>query len=289
VEPDYYTEPRSETTVELAEKLAEAPETGAIKSYGEITVTRQLVGYRKVKWYTHEHLGYGEVSLPPTELLTTGYWLALNDETVDRLRERGLWSNDPNNYGPNWRTQRDLARARDGYRCQVCGLPENGRTHDVHHKVPFRTFRSLDGRDAYLQANQLANLVTLCPACHRRVETAVRVRSGLAGLGFVLGHLAPFFLMCDWRDLGVHSDPQSPLADGKPVVVIYDQVPAGIGLSQRLFEIHSELMSRALELVQACPCADGCPSCVGPGGENGMGGKPETLALLEALQHVVIG
>ncbi len=129
----------------------------------------------------------------------------------------------------------------------------------------------------------LENLVTVCPECHRRVETAVRVRSGLAGLAFVLGNLAPFFLMCDPSDLGVHSDPQSPLADGQPAVILYDQIPAGLGFSQRLYEIHTELIQRAYELVAACPCLDGCPSCVGPGGELGSGGKKEALAILEAL------
>jgi len=111
----------------------------------------------------------------------------------------------------------------------------------------------------------------------------VRVRSGLAGLAFVLIHLAPFFLMCDTRDLGVHSDPQSPLADGRPTVVLYDQVPAGIGFSQRLYELHASLLSQAYELVSGCECSDGCPSCVGPGGESGEGGKRETLAILAAL------
>jgi DEAD/DEAH box helicase domain-containing protein len=60
-------------------------------------------------------------------------------------------------------------------------------------------------------------------------------------------------------------------------------VPAGIGFSQRLYETHLDMLGRALELVGACPCEDGCPSCVGPGGENGLGGKQETLALLNAL------
>ena len=210
-------------------------------------------------------------------MITTGYWLTVDEETVNRLRNQGLWSNDPNDYGTSWLGQRDRARARDGYRCQICGAPEVGRAHDVHHKIPFRTFSSPE------QANQLGNLITLCQSCHRRVETAVRVRSGLAGLAYLLGHLAPFFLMCDSRDLGIHSDPQSPIANRKPTVIIYDQIPAGIGFSQRLFEIHDELISRANELVTACKCIDGCPSCVGPGGENGLGGKRETLAILQSL------
>jgi DEAD/DEAH box helicase domain-containing protein len=274
---DYYTEPRSETTVELIDQLDQALVPAGSKAYGEIRVTTQLVGFRKIRWYTHEQLGIGEVSLPPGELLTTGYWLSLDESCVDLLRKQGLWNNDAN-YGSNWNKIREIVRARDGYRCQVCGAPESGRAHDVHHKTPFRTFESAE------QANRLENLVTLCHACHRQVETAVRVRSGLAGLAFTLSHLAPFFLMCDRRDLGVHSDPQSPLADGQPVVVLYDLIPAGIGFSQRLFDLHADLLRRAYELVSACECTDGCPSCVGPGGENGQGSKRETLAILQALK-----
>jgi DEAD/DEAH box helicase domain-containing protein len=278
---DYYTEPHSEVSVSLLETQAEEATCGGGKFRGEVSVTSQVTNYRKIKWYTHETLGLGEVDLPASELQTSAYWLVLSDETVDSLREQGLWTNAPNDYGPGWARLRDEVRLRDGYRCQVCGAPELGRAHDVHHKIPFRAFATRQ------EANQLSNLITLCPTCHRRVETAVRIRSGLAGLSFVLGNLAPLFLMCDSRDLGVHSDPQSPLADGQPAVIIYEQVPAGIGFSQRLFEVHDELMLRAYELVSRCECADGCPSCVGPGGENGSGGKLETLALLSKLIKAV--
>lgn len=274
---DYYTEPRSETVVQLVEQLAQDVVPGGEKAYGEIKVTTQVIGYRKIRWHTNETLGIENLNLPPSELLTNGYWLALAESTVEKLRDEGLWSNVPNDYGPNWPLQRDLARARDGFRCQVCGTPEGMSQHHVHHKIPFRMFESAK------QANQLANLITLCNSCHRKVETAVRVRSGLAGLAFTLGNLAPLFLMCDIGDLGIHSDPQSTLADGKPAVILYDQIPGGIGLSERLYEIHSELMQRGLELVDACGCEDGCPSCVGPGGEGGLGGKKETLALLKEL------
>lgn len=274
---DYFTEPRRETQITLLEHIQQQAVPGGSKNIGDIEVTVQLTGYRMIKWYTHEVLGDGQVTLPPTQLQTTGYWITLSSDTIERLRDLGLWNNDPNDYGPNWRAQRDQARARDGYRCQVCGALEQNRAHDVHHRNPFRTFSS------YIQANQLENLVTLCPTCHRRAETAVYMRSGLAGLAYILGQLAPLYLMCDSRDLGVHSDPQSPLSDGQPAIVLYDQVPAGIGFSQRLYEIHSQLVTHALEMVTNCPCTDGCPSCVGPGGENGLGGKPATLALLHAL------
>ncbi len=277
---DYYTEPLQESTVQLLEKMNEAQTDNGLKAYGEILVTSQVTGYRKIKWFTHEHIGAGQVVLPPSELRTTGYWFALSEDTIEGLRQRGLWRNDPIDYGPTWLKQRDLARARDGYRCQICGKPESGRAHDVHHIVPFRSCLDADGKISYQLANRLDNLTTLCPVCHRHAETAVRVRSGLAGLAYVCSHLAPIFLMCDSRDLGVHMDPQSPLTDGAPTVVLYDMIPAGIGFSQRLFEVHSDLMINAHELVAACECEDGCPSCVGPGGESGLGGKQETLAIL---------
>ena len=274
---EYYTQPTTDTQVDLVEEHESADVTGGAKAHGELTITSRVTGFHMVEWYTHQRLGMGEVDLPPHQLQTTGYWLSITEETIERLRAQGLWGNDPNHYGPGWDKLKDAVRKRDEYTCQVCGAEEEGRAHHVHHKVPFREFASP------LEANRPENLTTLCPACHRRAETAVRVRSGLAGLSFTLGHLAPLFLMCDVRDLGVHSDPQSPLTDGQPAVLLFDQAPGGIGFSQRLFELHDELMLRALELVSACECGDGCPSCVGPGGESGRGAKPETLALLRAL------
>jgi DEAD/DEAH box helicase domain-containing protein len=277
IDLDYYTQPQSESTVEKVSQIAESKMRGCSRVHGEIKVITQVTGYRKIRWYTHENLGYGNLILPPTQLFTTAYWLALDEATVDQLRESGYWTNDANDYGPSWQTQRDRARERDHYSCQICGAPERGRVHHVHHKIPFRNFVSVE------QANQLDNLVTLCPSCHRLAELAVRMRSGLAGLAHILGQLAPLFLMCDSADLGVHSNPQAPLAEGKPVIVIYDQVPAGIGFSERLYELHDELVKRASQLIRECECTDGCPSCVGPAGEAGLGGKQETLAILDLL------
>lgn len=280
---DFYTEPRRETTIELIEKKQEQSARGARIATGELLVTTQVVGYRKIRWHTHEYLGGGEVVLPPSQLLTSGYWLAIEPAVVDQLLDQGLWIDAPNDYGPNWLNIRAQVRARDNFCCQNCGAIESGRAHDVHHITPLRSFRNVTGTPPYEYANRLENLITLCPTCHRRAETAVRIRSGLAGLAFTFSHLAPLLVMCDRGDLGVHFDPQSSLADGQPVVVLYDQIPAGIGLSSRLFEQHDELIERARQLIASCECADGCPSCVGPGGEGGEGGKPETIALLNHL------
>ncbi|HZJ23689.1 MAG TPA: DEAD/DEAH box helicase [Anaerolineales bacterium] len=293
IESDYYTEPLQQTSIQVLSISEEFPSPlgsptgvlrkgqgeGTTKSWGELQVTTQVTGFRKRRWYTHENLGEEPLDLPPSDLQTTGYWLSLSEETVTRLRETGAWSNDPNNYGPEWARIRDRVRARDGYKCQVCGAPESTRQHDVHHKTPFRAFTSM------AEANRLENLTTLCASCHHKVEQNVRMRSGLAGLAYVLGNLAPLFLMCDTGDLGSHIEPVENETFGGPTVVLYDLVPAGIGFSQKLFELHDDLIARALELVGECACTDGCPSCVGPGGENGYGGKEEALAILKELTN----
>ncbi len=282
-ELDYYTEPRLESTVELLEMKAQAPIPGGMKLLGEIKITARVIGFKKVRWFTQENLGMETLDLPPSELITSGYWLALNPETMERLRQANLWNSDPNTYGANWQRQSELARQRDQYRCQVCGVVEQSRAHDVHHKVPLRAFRNPDGGIRFEEANRLDNLITLCPNCHRRAEAVVRIRTGLAGLAYVVSRIAPLFLMCDPHDLGVHYDPRSPLTDGSPCVVLYDRIPAGVGFSDRLYDLHELLLNNCYELVRDCPCDNGCPSCVGPAGEAGVGGKAETLALLSCL------
>jgi len=273
---DYYTEAQRETEVQILASVAQAAAPGGEKGHGEIQVTTKVVGFKKLRWFTQENLGEEPLDLPPTDFQTTGYWISLSDSTIGTLRAGGVWTNDPNDYGADWPRIRLAVRTRDGFRCQVCGAPENGREHDVHHKIPFKAFTSA------VEANRLENLVTLCATHHHQAEQNVRIRSGLAGLSYVLSHLAPLFLMCDPSDLGVHTDAAGAI-NGQSGVILYDQIPAGIGFSQKLFEIHDELIRRALELVSECECKDGCPSCVGPGGENGYGGRQETIAILREL------
>src|SRR5574341_163952 len=198
---DYYTEPQRETEIQILSVSDLTPfpspppsvsphpaqagwgerKRGARgeKGWGEIQVTTQVVGFKKLRWFTQENLGEEPLDLPPTEFQTTGYWLSLSEATVEALRLSGAWTNDPNDYGPDWPRLRLAARTRDGFRCQVCGAPESGREHDVHHKIPFKAFVSA------AEANRLDNLITLCPTHHRQAEQNVRIRSGLAGLSYV--------------------------------------------------------------------------------------------------------
>ncbi len=177
---DYYTESQNETEIQILSESERAAIKGGEKGWGEIQVTTQVVGFKKLRWMTRENLGEEPLDLPPTELQTIGYWLSLSDSTIESLRASGAWTNDANDYGPDWPRIRLAVRTRDGFRCQVCGAAEGGREHDVHHKIPFKAFTSA------IEANRLDNLITLCSSCHRKAEQNVRIRSGLAGLSYAL-------------------------------------------------------------------------------------------------------
>jgi DEAD/DEAH box helicase domain-containing protein len=280
IQCDYYTQPSIDQTIKKMTDDQRELVPGGSKHFGEVNVISQVAGFRRIQWQTHETLSVEPLLLPPRELQTMGYWIELSSEIVKTLSENNLWASAPINYGPNWENQRKLVRARDNYTCQVCGVKEGKMQHHVHHKLPFRQFTN------YIQANNPENLITLCPACHRKAEGIVRVRSGLAGLRYLIAQMAPLYILCDPGDLGAHSDPQSPITDGNPVVLIYDNAPAGIGLSESLFQSHHSILSGALELAQHCSCSEGCPSCVGVSGINGVAGKPETLALLYLLNGI---
>ena len=220
---------------------------------------------------TQEVLGFGQVELPEQVLETQACWLTLAPELIERLKAAGAWYSDPNEYGANWPTQRDAARARDGYRCQGCGTAEApGRQHDVHHRIPFRAFLAdptlrggLAQEFAWQAANVLENLITLCPACHRQAEAGVRIRSGLGGAATLLAGIAPIFLMCDPRDLGLLAEPQDATS-GLPTITLYERVPGGVGYAEQLYESMPDLLRAAYDLVMHCACERGCPACVGP-------------------------
>jgi len=279
---EYLTNPHQDSTINEfnpleIKNIQNSFTSNNVLGFGDVTVTTQINGYSKVNWITHQVLERVALSLPPRTLSTKAFWLTLDKETVDFLREQGAWSAQPNKYGAGWTQQKALARARDNYRCQICGVVETDRAHDVHHKIPFRHFKSSE------EANRLDNLITLCRKCHQKVELNLHIQSGLAGLGYAFSHIAPFFAMCDRNDLGIHIDPSFKWMDRLPTILIYENIAGGIGLCRRIYEIALELIYSVYHHIQQCPCDEGCPSCTGAVSENGIGGKTEALTLLKVL------
>jgi len=282
VDVDYYTRAAIGSTIRRLEAVEERVKGGLVVAHGEATVITQATGYRKVRRYTHETLGYGPIDLPAMTLETTGYWLVFSEALTDRLQDLGILLR-PNDYGPNWAEQRRLTLERDGRRCRTCGANADDFLLHVHHIRPFREYGYIPGQNEnYRHANQLDNLVTLCASCHRRAEAGQQTRSALPGLGYVLRNLAPLFLMCDPEDISVSAEQLSPVTRA-PTLVVYERVAAGVGFSQRLYDLHDELLAAAHELVTDCQCRSGCPACVGPPGDIGPDTKDVTRQLLAIL------
>jgi len=135
-------------------------------------------------------------------------------------------------------------------------------------------------------------------------------QSGMFGLLHALESVATLLLMCDRRDLGTAIGERPPAAGSdssdsaieniapsrmqdaissnpkeffEPNLYLYDAYPGGIGFSEPLFRTHELLVQKTRELIAACPCEQGCPSCVGPAGDLAARAKEAALAILDRL------
>ena len=104
----------------------------------------------------------------------------------------------------------------------------------------------------------------------------------LLGAGRAIQTVAAILLMGDPRDLGLVAQVRSPHAE-EPTIYLYESVPGGIGLSERLWQRHEELVDGAAELIAACPCEAGCPACTGPRLEPDVDAKALASRLLGEL------
>ena len=228
VNVDYYTDAIRYTQVRVLE-LAETtranesrPEAPALRSHGDVLVRSQVVGFKKIKFFTNENIGAGQLELPENEMHTTSYWITLERPLLESL--------------------------------------------------PY----SISER-----------------------------QSGMFGLLYALASVATLLLMCDGRDLGtaIGERPPAPGSESEevtpmrieeavgthakeffePNLYLFDAYPGGIGFSEPLFRAHELLVRKTRELIQACPCDAGCPSCVGPAGDLAPKAKETALAILDGL------
>ena len=82
---DYYTDAIDYTDVSILEGFERKQSEGVFYEHGEVRVTTRIVGYKKIKFYTLENLGYGKIELPDLQFHTTSYWITFKKELLDRL------------------------------------------------------------------------------------------------------------------------------------------------------------------------------------------------------------
>jgi DEAD/DEAH box helicase domain-containing protein len=222
VNVDYFTDAIRYTQVRVLEIAEERGIVGpAARAHGDVLVRSQVVGFKKIKFFTNENVGAGKLELPENEMHTTSFWITL---------ERKLLAS-----------------------------------------LPFALSERQSGIFGLLYA--LESMATLLLMCDRRdIGTAVGERPASPGIEAV------------WQDFTTAmTDPSQMKEFFEPNLYLYDAYPGGIGFSEPLFHVHDLLLRRTLELIAACPCEQGCPSCVGPAGEKSERTKEVALKLLEHL------
>ena len=195
-----------------------------VRAWGDVHVVSRVVGFKKIKFYTNENVGSGELDLPEQQMHTSAYWLTIPRGAYEALP----WSTDDR---------------RDG----VAGL-------------------------AYAM-HSVAQLLLMCD----RGDIGLSVTSGEGAQGAERGIGSPRAT----EPGGAQGTP--PENYDAPRVFVYDNYPGGIGFSEPLYLMHRMLLERTREMIHECPCAHGCPSCVGPEGNQGPLAKSVASKLLSIL------
>jgi DEAD/DEAH box helicase domain-containing protein len=86
VDVDYFTQAIRYTQIKKLEVEEQTAIPGpAVKAHGDVQVRSQVVGFKKIKFYTLENVGSGKLELPENEMHTTAYWVTLGRELLDNL------------------------------------------------------------------------------------------------------------------------------------------------------------------------------------------------------------
>jgi DEAD/DEAH box helicase domain-containing protein len=83
--PDYFTTALTYRTVAVIEERAQHELGRARLGIGDVKVVEKVTGYKKIKFFTHENAGYGDVHLPEMQMHTTSFWLTLPEGVLSTL------------------------------------------------------------------------------------------------------------------------------------------------------------------------------------------------------------
>jgi DEAD/DEAH box helicase domain-containing protein len=244
VDVDYYTDAVRYTQVRPLEIAATEHCQGNQMlehsySHGDVLVRSQVVGFKKIKFFTNENIGDGKLELPENEMHTTSYWITLE--------------------------------------------------HPLLESLPFTVSERQSGMFGLLHAlESVATLLLMCDS--RDLGTAIGERppdpnSSSSAVGAQPAAAGALHGMIDDFTPTRMQDALSsnPREFFEPNLYLFDAYPGGIGFSDPLFRTHTLLVQKTRELIAACPCEQGCPSCVGPAGDLAPRAKEAALAILDRL------
>ncbi|HKM43768.1 MAG TPA: DEAD/DEAH box helicase [Limnochordia bacterium] len=92
VDVDYYTDANLDVELKVLDVFEREELPHVKRNWGEVMVVAKTHMYKKIKFYTHENIGWGQISLPEQELHTTAYWFSIPQEKIERLDRGALQS-----------------------------------------------------------------------------------------------------------------------------------------------------------------------------------------------------
>jgi DEAD/DEAH box helicase domain-containing protein len=213
-------------------------------THGDVLVRSQVVGFKKIKFFTNENIGDGKLELPENEMHTTSYWITLERPLLDSLpftvseRQSGMFG---------------LLHALESVATLLlmCDSRDLGTAIGERPPAP-------DSNSSAVGAQH-----------PDQVETGAATHFGTS----------ENFTPTRMQD-AISSNPKEFF---EPNLYLFDAYPGGIGFSEPLFRTHALLVQKTRELIAACPCEQGCPSCVGPAGDLAPRAKEAALAILDRL------
>jgi DEAD/DEAH box helicase domain-containing protein len=81
---DYYTDAIDYTRLKILDAFERHREDCAEVTRGEVHVVRRIPGYKKIRYYSHENIGYGPIELPDQELHTTAVWWQIDPQRLEQ-------------------------------------------------------------------------------------------------------------------------------------------------------------------------------------------------------------
>ena len=91
---------------------------------------------------------------------------------------------------------------------------------------------------------------------------STELKTAMDGLQNLMKNAAPLFLMCDRDDIQIHGLLNDVFLK-QPAIFLADNIPGGVGLAEGAYEMGDKLLRSCLEIMDICPCENGCPACVG--------------------------
>jgi DEAD/DEAH box helicase domain-containing protein len=84
---DYYTDAIDYTRLKILEYFEEHKHGRYGVSLGEVHLVNRITGYKKIRYYSHDNVGYGKIELPDQEMHTSAVWWQVNPQALEAALE----------------------------------------------------------------------------------------------------------------------------------------------------------------------------------------------------------